>query len=259
MSETKIVAPAKIIAMWSGPRNLSTAMMRSFGSRPDCRAMDEPFYAAYLAATGLDHPMRDEVIAAGETDPAKVIGQCLAPPEPAFGLVYQKHMTHHMIEGFDLGWIGKVTNVFLIRSPAKVLASYAKKRGEVTPDDIGVTRQRELFERAMRATGEAPPVVDSADILRAPEPMLRALCERLSIPFMPEMLKWPAGRRPEDGVWGDHWYEAVWKSTGFGPPRTDGAGDEPELPDHLREIADEVAPDYAYMSQHRLRADAADG
>ena len=242
-----------IIAMWSGPRNLSTAMMRSFGSRPDCRAMDEPFYAAYLAATGLDHPMREEVIEAGETNPAKVIEQCLAPPEPPCSLVYQKHMTHHMIEGFDLGWIAKVTNVFLTRSPVRVLASYAKKRGEVTPGDIGVTRQRELFELARQVTGKTPVVVDSADILRAPEPMLRALCDALSIPYLPEMMTWPPGRRPEDGVWADHWYEAVWKSTGFGPPQLQQP-EEPELPVNLQAIADEVAPDYEYMRRHRLVA-----
>ncbi|MCG6857675.1 MAG: hypothetical protein LJE67_06370, partial [Salaquimonas sp.] len=132
MSETSIIAPPQIIAMWSGPRNLSTAMMRSFGARTDCRATDEPFYAAYLAATGLGHPMREEIIAAGETDPVKVVQQCLEPPLPPDKLVYQKHMTHHMIEGFNLGWMGQVANVFLLRSPARVLASYAKKRQQVT-------------------------------------------------------------------------------------------------------------------------------
>ena len=135
------------IAMWSGPRNISTAMMRSFENRPDCAVVDEPFYAAYLARTGLDHPMRDEVLASQSTD-WRVVADGLTGDAPGGRPVfYQKQMTHHMLPDFGLDWSGTCVNAFLIRDPAAVLASYVQKRAEVTLEDIGVARQRELFER----------------------------------------------------------------------------------------------------------------
>jgi hypothetical protein len=202
------------IAMWSGPRNLSTAMMYAFGARGDCRCWDEPFYAAYLAATGLDHPMRDQVIAAGETDPARVASACLAPvPEAVF---YQKHMTLHMIPAFDRGFMAGLTHAFLIRHPARVIASYAAKREAPTLPDIGFVQQWELFDQVCQMQGAAPPVIDSAQVRADPGPVLTALCGRLGIPFTDRMLSWPPGPKPYDGVWGPHWYGAVHASTGFG-------------------------------------------
>ena len=239
----------KIIAMWSGPRNLSTAMMRSFGNRADTTAMDEPFYGAYLAASGVDHPMRDEVMAAMECDPAKVARQCLGPFDTPY--CYQKHMPHHMLAGFPLDWAARATNVFLIRHPRRVLASYAKKKESVTETDIGYRRMLEIDRQITAAKGEPAAVIASEDILADPEGMLRALCEATGMPFDPAMLSWEPGPRPEDGVWGRHWYDAIWKSTGFARP--DSTAMPPELPDHLAAIEAEALPAYETMAARRLK------
>ncbi|MEZ5837100.1 MAG: hypothetical protein R3D03_15450 [Geminicoccaceae bacterium] len=238
------------IAMWSGPRNLSTAMMRSFSQRTDCTVADEPFYAAYLQATGLDHPMRDAIIAAGETDPATVMAQCASPgPKAHF---YQKHMTHHMLPQFDLGWLGSVRNAFLIRHPARVVASYNAKREDPTLDDLGFVEQERIFERASELEGRSPPVIDAADVRANPQRVLGALCEGLGIAFDPAMLKWPPGPHPDDGVWGSHWYKAIWESTGFAPPET---GEHSILPDNLRRLVDQAMPIYERLSRYRIGAD----
>lgn len=242
------------IAMWSGPRNLSTAMMRAFENRADCVVSDEPFYAAYLAATGLDHPMRDEVLLSQPNDWHDVAAE-LAGPAPqgadheGAAVWYQKHMTHHMLPAFGLDWMDDFRHAFLIRTPARVLNSYAAKREEVTLSDIGLVRQVELFDRFADDTGAAPPVVDSDDVLRDPEGVLRKLCAALSIPFDCAMLNWPKGRRASDGVWAPAWYGSVEQSTGF----TGSAGsDLPSLPDHLQRIADAAQPYYERLAAHRI-------
>lgn len=237
-----------IIAMWSGPRNLSTALMRSFAQRRDTVAWDEPFYAAYLEATGLDHPMREEIIADGITDPHEVASRCLKVPAPPKSVFYQKHMTHHMIDGFPLGWAERVTNVFLLRSPERVLASYARKRESVAADDIGFSMQRRLFELTSAREGGKPVVIDSDDIRQQPEVALRALCSAIGIAFDPAMLSWKEGPAPEDGIWGSHWYDAIWKSTGFVPPEDD----LPQLDGELAEIVEEVRPDYEFLRACKL-------
>ncbi|WP_075995580.1 sulfotransferase family protein [Salaquimonas pukyongi] len=241
----------RIIAMWSGPRNLSTAMMRSFSARGDCDAVDEPFYAAYLQATGLEHPMREAVIASQPTDPAEVVLQCLTAPQDQNRIFYQKHMTHHMIDGFDTGWLAQVTNVFLIRAPERVLASYAAKTEQVTAADIGFLRQRELFDEVHAATGSVPAVIDATDIRRSPSAMLEKLCDAIGIAFDPAMLCWPEGPHKADGVWAAHWYDSVWRSTGFAPPE---AGAPADLPDDLAAIAWEVRPHYEHLRRHALQA-----
>jgi len=234
------------IAMWSGPRNISTAMMRSFENRPDCQVVDEPFYAAYLAATGLDHPMRDEVLTAQPTDWREVVRGLDALEAP---VVYEKQMAHHMLDGFGLDWTGGRVNAFLIRDPAEVLASYIQKRGTVTLDDIGVVRQREIFEREADRLGRPPPVVRGADVLADPSRVLGALCAALGIAFDPAMLSWPLGRRASDGVWAPAWYDSVERSTGFAKPvRADYA----PLPDALRRIADAARPHYEALARHAL-------
>ncbi|MFL5297636.1 MAG: hypothetical protein ACJ798_14740 [Phenylobacterium sp.] len=235
------------IAMWSGPRNISTAMMRAFENRPDCAVVDEPFYAAYLAATGLEHPMRDEVLASQPQDWRKV-ARALAEDAPA-PVFYQKHMTHHMLPGFGLDWMTACQNAFLIRDPAAVLASYVQKRSEVTLEDIGVVRQRELFDREADRLGRAAPVVDGADVLADPRGVLSALCAGLGIPFREEMLRWPAGRRDSDGVWAPAWYEAVERSTGFAAP---DRAPKPPLTDDLERIADQARPHYEALARFRL-------
>ena len=234
------------IAMWSGPRNISTAMMRSFENRPDCAVVDEPFYAAYLAETGLDHPMRDEVLAAQPTD-WRAVAEGLAAT--GGDLAYEKHMAHHMLPGFGLEWVQGCRNAFLIRDPAEVLASYVAKRGEVTLDDIGIVQQRAIFEREADRLGKAPPVVRGADVTADPRGTLSRLCEALGIGFSDAMLNWPAGARDSDGVWAPAWYDSVWKSTGFSTPERTAY---PPLPDDLRRIADAARPHYEAMLTHRL-------
>ena len=240
------------IAMWSGPRNLSTALMYAFAQRADCAVRDEPFYAAYLHRTGLPHPMAAEVIAAGETDPAAVARHCAALSGDGRH-VYQKHMAQHMVDGFDLSFMDRVTNAFLIRHPARVLASYHAKRENPGEADIGARRLRDLFERARRAAD--PVVIDGDDIRRAPRPALRRLCDALGLPFDEGMLRWPAGGDAADGVWAAHWYGAVHASTGF---VAHDPGPLPDLPDHLRPVLKEAMPHYDAMRAHALRA-AAEG
>ncbi len=240
-------APVRI-AMWSGPRNLSTAMMRSFGARPDTAVIDEPFYAAYLARTGLDHPLRTEVLAAGETDPGRVIAGLLGPAPGGAALFYQKHMTHHMLAGFDRGWMAACRNAFLIRAPERVLASYAARRADVTNEDIGFAQQAELFEEAADRLGRPPPVIDAEDVLADPARTLMALCAALDIAFDPAMLAWLPGPRPTDGIWAPAWYQAVERSTGFGP-----ASEAPvKLAPVLAVLADDARPIYERLAKHRL-------
>ena len=242
------------IAMWSGPRNLSTAMMRAFENRADCVVSDEPFYAAYLAATGLDHPMRAEVLQSQPTAWHDVATQLAGPlprnaEDAPTAIWYQKHMTHHMLPEFGLDWMGSFRHAFLIRAPARVLNSYVAKREAVTLTDIGLVRQVELFDRFADDTGAAPPVVDSDDVLNNPEGMLRSLCTALALPFDRAMLHWPKGRRASDGVWAPAWYGSVEQSTGFTAPA--GAG-LPSLPEPLQRIADAALPYYERLAAYRI-------
>ena len=209
-------APLRV-AMWSGPRNLSTAMMRAWENRGDCAVSDEPLYAHYLAETRSDHPGRDEVIAAGETDWRKVTDALVGAVPDAAAIWYQKHMTHHLLPHIGHDWIYALTNVFLIRDPDEVVSSYLRTRDTVTPEDIGIPQQRSLFNEISESNRTPPPVIDADAFLRAPEAHLRALCAKLAIPFTDRMLTWPAGPRASDGIWAPHWYAAVWKSTGFEP------------------------------------------
>lgn len=244
-------APTVRIAMWSGPRNISTAMMRAFGARADCAVTDEPFYAAYLAATGLAHPIRDEVIASQSADWRAVAAALTGPPPQGTAVWYQKHMTHHMLPHFGREWADGLVNAFLIRAPEAVLASYAQKRGDFSFDEIGLPAQAELFDRAADRLGRAPPVVEAQDVLSDPRGTLSALCARAAIPFDPAMLSWPAGRRDSDGVWARVWYHSVEQSTGFGPPRREIGFDE--LPEALKPIAAAARPVYDRLAAHRLR------
>lgn len=232
------------ILMWSGPRNLSTAMMRSFGARGDCAVWDEPFYAPYLLATGLDHPMRAEIIASHENDPAKVAAACAAPAADGSPLFYQKHMTHHMLPGYDLSFMEGAVNVFLIRAPERVLASYVAKRESVTLPEIGFIAQAELYDRVAQSSGAAPIVVDAADVTRDPAATLERLCKAIGISWTPAMLSWKPGIHATDGIWARHWYNAVENSTGF----QTGAEKPVSLPDHLKPIADAARVYYDRLS-----------
>ena len=236
------------IAMWSGPRNISTAMMRSFENRGDCAVVDEPFYAHYLAETQSDHPGRDEVIAAGKTDWRDVVSMLTGPVPADASVFYQKHMTHHLLPHIGRDWFADVTHVFLIRDPRQVLASYLKSRPHATAQDIGVPQESALYDDVCQRTGATPPVIDADAFLKRPEAHLRALCDTLGIAFTPRMLAWPAGPRDSDGVWAPHWYDAVLKSTGFEPWR------ERELPgsSEHRALIDECMPHYEALFARRL-------
>lgn len=241
-------APIRI-AMWSGPRNLSTAMMRSFGNRPDCAVVDEPFYAAYLAASGAAHPMREESLASQPHDWRQVAAALTGHSPEGRPVFYQKHMTHHMLPEFGRGWMAACRNAFLIRAPEAVLRSYAARREAVTLADIGFVQQREIFDAEAQRLGHAPPVIDAAAVRAAPEPALRALCAALGIEFLPSMLRWEPGRRATDGVWAPVWYAAVERSTGFSGPDTTP---ETPLPPALQRIADEARVHYAYLAQYAV-------
>jgi hypothetical protein len=241
--------PAVRIAMWSGPRNISTAMMRSFEARGDSAVTDEPFYAAYLHRTGIEHPMRDEVIASQSLDPREVAAMLIGAVPGGKPVWYQKHMTLHMIDGFDRRWMEQVRNAFLIREPAAVLASYASKRADVTLADIGFVQQRELFEQAADRLGAPPPVVDAADILNDPGRTLGLLCKALGVSYTPAMLHWSPGRRATDGVWAPAWYQAVESSTGFSAPASKHAA---PLSSHLESLAEKAQPHYEALARYRL-------
>jgi hypothetical protein len=236
-----------IIAMWSGPRNISTAMMYSFGNRADCEAWDEPFYGFSLKNKGNDHPMRNEIIASMETDWDKLVQKCTT--QSARPLLYQKHMTHHMLKGYDRSFITKLTNAFLIRKPESVLASYTEKWTDVDLDAIGFVQQAEIFDMVANHIGSVPPVIDSEDVLANPEAVLTKLCEACGISFDRAMLKWPKGPKSSDGVWAAHWYNAAWNSEGFAKP----APRQISLPPELQKIADEAQPLYQRLKQHAIK------
>jgi hypothetical protein len=235
-----------ILAMWSGPRNISTAMMYSFANRADCEAWDEPFYGFALKTKGHDHPMRDEIIAAMDTDWDGLVAKCTtASAKP---LLYQKHMTHHMLEGFDRSFILQLTNAFLIRDPARVLASYQQKWADVDLRAIGFIEQAEIFDMVAQKLGHAPPVVDADDVLADPRGVLSKLCAACGIVFDAAMLRWPKGPKACDGVWAPHWYNAAWASEGFAAQPAKAV----TLPDALRRIADEAQPLYEKLKAHCL-------
>jgi hypothetical protein len=238
------------IAMWSGPRTISTAMLRSWGNRDDTAVTDEPFYAAYLHATGLDHPGRAEILASQPTDPDEVIAQLTGPVPDGRAIWYVKHMAHHLLPEMDRGWLGSCTHAFLLRDPRELLVSYSKVRADPTLADTGLAQQVELFEHVRTATGAVPPVVDSRDVLEDPRGVLVALCAALGVPFESAMLAWPPGPRPTDGVWARYWYASVEASMGFGTyePKND------PVPDRLRGLLDECMDRYRLLHAHRLQS-----
>ncbi|MFK7915834.1 MAG: hypothetical protein AB8B93_18100 [Pseudomonadales bacterium] len=235
------------IAMWSGPRNISTAMMRSFENRADCVVVDEPFYACYLAHSGVVHPMQEAVLASQPRQWSAVTAALREPLPAGVTLQYQKHMTHHMLEDLDAAWVQEVQHAFLIRNPADMVASYVNKRGSVTVDDLGLPRQVALYQSIQAATGQRPPVVEARDVLQDPEPALRQLCGALGIAFAPEMLAWPAGLRSSDGVWASHWYNAVETSTGFGAYSSHSE----KLPSEYQRVVDACQPYYEFFQAQK--------
>jgi len=242
------VTGAVRLAMWSGPRNISTAMMRSFENRPDAVVVDEPLYAAYLDRTGIDHPAREEVIASQPTDLAAAIASLSQPLPPGHSVHYAKHMAHHVSRDMDLRWTLGFRNVLLIRDPVEVVASYVRSRESCEPEDIGLPQQGWLIELWDEHRADVP-IIDARDFLGDPEAHLRWLCDWLGIPFTDRMLSWPQGPRASDGVWAPHWYAAVWASTGFEPWRPR----DTTLSDHDAAVAEACRPVYELLHARRVR------
>jgi hypothetical protein len=236
------------IAMWSGPRNLSTAMMRSFGSRSDTFVSDEPFYGCFLNATGADHPLRDEVIAAMDCDWSSVMAELRGDAPDGSPIWYQKHMWHHMAGPIGYDHFKAFTHAFLIREPERMIASYLRKRESAAFESFGLDRQAEFFERESDRLGRPPPVIDAHDVLANPSGVLSTLCEKLGIGWDSAMLSWETGPRPTDGPWAPHWYGAVGASTGFGPPEVEPV----DLPDDARRLADRCRPYYERLAAYRI-------
>lgn len=236
------------IAMWSGPRNISTAMLRSWGARADTHVTDEPLYAHYLAVTGLDHPGRDEILAAQPNDWREVAAWLTGPVPEGKAIWYQKHMTHHMIPEVGRDWLAGLSHAFLIREPGAVILSYSRVRPDFTAEDVGFPQQAEIFERVRETTGRVPPVVDALDVLTDPERTLRRLCEAVGVPYDPAMLSWEPGPRPTDGVWAPHWYASVERSTGFGPPRERTAA----VPERYRAVYESCRGHYERLAAYKL-------
>jgi len=237
-----------LIAMWSGPRNLSTAMMRSFSSRSDAFVSDEPFYGCFLKHTGVDHPMREEVIAAMECDWRTVMDSLRGPTPDGSPISYQKHMWHHIVGPVGYEDFDGFTHAFLIRAPERMIASYLRKREAAVFEDFGLERQAEFFDREADRLGHAPPVIDAGDVLADPQAVLKKLCEALGITWEAKMLAWEPGPRDTDGPWAPHWYATVEASTGFGPPEVDPV----ELPDDAQRLADRCRPYYERLAEYRL-------
>jgi hypothetical protein len=235
--------------MWSGPRNLSTAMMRAFESRGDCAVTDEPLYAHYLARTGIQHPGAAEVMASQPTRWQDVVAELVGPVPGGKPIWYQKHMTHHLLPDIERGWMGQLTHCFLIRDPARVVASYARKREHPTLEDIGFEQQAEIFRYVTELQGRPPLVVSAEDVLADPRGTLTALCDRLGVAFSERMLSWAPGLRATDGVWATHWYDGVEGSTGFRPLSA-----APRLLAEQAALAAAAGPYHRELYEHRVRA-----
>jgi len=234
--------------MWSGPRNISTALMRSWGNRPDTSVCDEPLYAHYLAVTGRNHAGAADVIAHHETDPAKVIDRLTGPVPDNRLVFYQKHMAHHLLDDIDRAWLDDVTNCFLIRDPREMLTSLVKHVPKPTLQDTGLPQQVEIFERVRGGTDRVPPVLDARDVLENPRRMLGLLCDAIGVEFTDAMLSWPPGRRDTDGIWARHWYASVEASTGFNPYRP-----KPDpVPLQLADLHEQCLDYYETLHAHRL-------
>lgn len=238
--------PLKRINLWSGPRNISTALMYSFAQRTDTVVIDEPLYGHFLRETGLNHPGKEEVLQSQESDGNKIISQIILG-ECSKPILFCKQMTHHLLN-LDLQFLSQTYNVILIRDPKQVLISYAKVISEPTLDDIGIRQSFDLFHFLSEKNFHHL-VIDSEDVLRNPEKSLTALCENLGISFQPDMLHWKAGARPEDGVWAKYWYNNVHASTGFTPFEKDARA----LPPHLENIYQEAKTYYDFLAVRSIK------
>ena len=236
------------IAMWSGPRNISTALMRSWGNRSDTIVVDEPFYGLYLQQTGTPHPGAAAIIAQTETDSHKIVNRLLGPLPPGKSIFYQKQMTHHLLPEIDRKWMRQLTNCFLIRDPVEVITSYLRKRDQPAIEDLGFRQQLDIFQFVREETGTIPSIIDSRDVLENPKRTLELLCRAVGVKFENAMLSWPAGLRDTDGIWAKYWYNEVAESTSFQPYRPKN---EP-IPTRFQKMCDECRECYHELYQYRL-------
>jgi len=236
------------IAMWSGPRNISTAMMRSWGNREDTVVIDEPFYGVYLHRTGKDHPAAAEIVSQTQIDAYKIIAALIGGVPGGKMIFYQKHMAHHLLPEIDRSWLSGVTNCFLIRDPAEVITSYIQKNPDPALEDLGFTQQVELFRWVRDSIGKPPPVIDAKDVLQNPQHTLDLLCRAIGVEFDQAMLSWPTGPRETDGIWAKFWYDSVVRSTSFQPYRPKSE----EVPERLSDVYQRCLECYRELYQHRL-------
>jgi len=238
------------IAMWSGPRNISTALLRSWENRPDTFVSDEPFYAHYLQHTQADHPGRQLILDTYPHDLQNAVDHCSHATSEGCSVHYQKHMTHHMLDHIPLEWLQPLTNVFLIRHPADVIASYLKAHTTPTIDDLGLMQQLRLFNYVTEHCKQQPLVINSNDLRANPERTLKKLCEYCNLPFVKEMLSWPKGPRNSDGVWATYWYDDVVNSTGF---KTSAEKPPAIPPESLTPLLDECLAIYRKLEKHEIK------
>ena len=236
------------IAMWSGPRNLSTALMRSFENRSDSFVSDEPFYPFYLYKTGHHHPMKDKIIESGQINYNQIIKSITGTIPHSKKIWYQKHMAHHILSGLDFNWIKKMNNCLLIRHPKDVILSYSKKNVIESIYQLGYLQQIEIYKMLAKEMGTPPIIIDAQDLLREPKKMLVEICKNLRITFDDKMLSWPQGVRKTDGIWGRHWYKQVEASTGFKPyVKTNRI-----IPSQYQDLYNECMEYYNFLYQNRI-------
>jgi len=236
------------IAMWSGPRNISTAMMRSWGNRPDTFVCDEPLYASYLSVTRRAHPLAAEIRASQPNDWRQVVKWLTGPVPEGKVIFFQKHMAHHLLPEMGREWLQQLSHWFLIRDPQEVIPSYVAKRGTPQLEDLGYVEQLELFNDLRQRTGHTPPVLDAKDVQDCPRRLLGLLCDSLGVTFSDAMLSWPPGLRSTDGPWAKHWYAEVASSTSFRPHQAK----REEVPETLRDIHARCWQCYETLYEHRL-------
>ncbi len=236
------------INMWSGPRNVSTALMYSFAQRRDTRVLDEPLYGHYLRVADAEHPGKQEVIDAMISDGERVVREVILGPcdRP---VLFMKQMAHHLV-AIDRAFLAQTTNVLLIRDPEQMLPSLAQNLAQPILRDTGLAMQSALYQELLDL-GQQPLVLDAKQLLLDPPGVLSQLCSHLGIPFDEHMLHWSPGPRPEDGIWAKYWYQNVHQSTGFEPYRE---RNEP-FPSHLLPLLEECKPHYALLAQVALQAE----
>ena len=237
----------KSVCLWSGPRNVSTALMYSFAERPDTRVVDEPLYGHYLRVTGTIHPGREEVLENVDCDGDRVMRNLLSQTAAGPEVLFMKQMAHHLVE-LDTDFLSRTENIFLVRDPEQMLPSLTIQLPDADLAATGLQKQWRLYESLVSA-GQNPAIVDSRELLLDPPAVLSRLCDHLGIPYDDRMLSWEAGPRDEDGIWARYWYHAVHRSTGFATYRH-----KDRFPGHLQPLLDECKPWYDRLFEHAIRA-----